>query len=188
MKNVDEYTRDIEIAKNALKETLIDDVVKDRKLLCDVYCIPSHNHQAFYLQVYDGEEYALIFAKSCIWNGVRGCVVMYPFEWTIKADAHPAARGNIYCGIKYVTRNDQTLQKLMKCLPTNDEYSSVGAYIDGCTTLIRNYRLSNTPLLEYKDAENIKHLSLTSEQISFMDDLYIHIENIIGNIGKTIEG
>ena len=60
MKNVDEYIRDIEIVKNALKETHIGDVVKDRKLLCDVYCIPSHNHQAFYLQVYDGEEYALV--------------------------------------------------------------------------------------------------------------------------------
>lgn len=187
MKNVDEYIRDIEIAKNALKETLIGDVVKDRKLLCDVYCIHSHNHQAFYLQVYDGEEYTLIFAKSCIWDGVGGCVVMYPFEWTIKADAHPAVRGDIYCGIKYVTRSNQTLQNLMKCLPTNDEYSSVGAYIDGCTTLIRNYQLSNMPLLEYKDAENINHLSLTNEQISFMDDLYIHIENIIGNIGKAIE-
>ena len=186
MKNVNEYIRDIEIAKNALKETLIGDVEKDRKLLCDVYCIPSHNHQSFYLQVYDGKEYALIFAKTCIWNGIRECVVMYPFEWTIKADAHPAARGDIYCGIKYVARNNQTLQKLMECLPTNDEYSSVGAYIDGCTTLIRNYQLSNTPFLEYKDAENIKHLSLTDEQISFMDDLYIHIENIIGNIGKAI--
>ena len=189
MKNADEYIRDIEIAKNALKETHIGNVVKGRKLLCDVYCIPSHNHQAFYLQVYDGKEYALIFAKSCILDCISGCVVMYPFERTVNADTHPAIKGDIYCGIKHVSRNNQTIENLMKCLPANDECSSVdGTIIDGCTTLIRNYQLNDTPLLEYKDAENIKHLSLTDDQISFMNDLYIHIENIIGNIGKAIEG
>ena len=189
MKNADKYIKDIEIAKNALKETLISDIVKDKKLLCDVYCIPSHNHQAFYLQVYDREEYALIFAKSCIWNGISGCTVMYPFERTINADAHPAIKGDIYCGIKYVSRNNETIENLLECLPVNNECASVdGIVIDGCTTLIRNYQLSDTPLLVYEDAENIKNLSLTDNQISFMNDLCIHIEKIIGNIGKAIKG
>jgi len=44
---------------------------------------------------------------------------------------------------------------------------------------IRNYKLKDKPLLGYGNAKNIKHLQLSNKQIEFMDDLYIHIEDII---------
>lgn len=181
MKNETEYIQDIEIAQNALKESFIDVIVKERDLLCDVYCIPSHNHQAFYLQIYDGNEYALIFAKPCI-QDAAGCIVMYPFEWTIQANKHTVKKGDIYCGIKYIPKNNLTINKLIDCLPTMDEWSSVDITIDGYTTIIRNYKLKDKPLLGYRNAKKIKHLQLSNKQIEFMDDLYIHIEDIIGNL------
>ena len=48
---------DITIAQVALEQSLLTNTVADRPLLCDVYCIPSHNHQAFYLQVDGGKGF-----------------------------------------------------------------------------------------------------------------------------------
>ena len=66
--------KDIKIAQEALQESLLTKTVLNGLLLCDVYVIPAHNHQAFYLQVYKGENYTLLFVKTLItdflWNNI----------------------------------------------------------------------------------------------------------------------
>lgn len=43
-----EYFEEIEIAEQKLQKQMLNNIVRDAKLVCDVYCIPSHNHQAFF--------------------------------------------------------------------------------------------------------------------------------------------
>ena len=48
MSHYTESMDDITIAQVALEQSLLTNTVADRPLLCDVYCIPSHNHATFH--------------------------------------------------------------------------------------------------------------------------------------------
>ena len=174
---------DIAIAQAALEKSLLTKTIADRPLLCDVYCIPSHNHQAFYLQVYGGSEYTLLYAKTLI-SDFRGIdIAMYTFKDALKADGHVAYKGDIYCGMKRLPTSDTTITQLLQCLPTEEENClNNGAVIDGVRTVVRNHRCDPPVVLGYLNSCQIKRNVMSQEQVDFMDDLYVHLEKIIGNL------
>ena len=173
---------DILIAQQAINDSLLLYAVVDDELLCDIYCIPSHNHQAFYVQVYRGDKFTLLFAKTHIVDHLGLDCVMYTFEDALKADKHIAYRGDIYCGMKQIPLSDKTMSLLLQSLPIHNELISGGIIIDGVTTLIRNHQHEPPIVLGYRDAAAITANPLSDEQKDFLDDLYLHIEQIIGNL------
>lgn len=183
MSRYTESMDDITIAQVALEQSLLTNTVADRPLLCDVYCIPSHNHQAFYLQVYGGSEYTLLYAKTLISDFRGNDIAMYTFADALKADEHIAYKGDIYCGMKHLPLNDPTILQLLQCLPSKEENCLAdGIIIDGVRTVIGNHQCSYPVMLGYHDSCQIKLNSMSQEQAAFMDDLYLHIEKIIGNL------
>lgn len=181
--NVNRSFEDMAIAKAALERSLLTTTVKNRPLLCEVYCIPAQNHQAFFLQIYGGEKYILLYAKPSIVRYDGGRNVILPFCAAIEADKHPGFKGDIYCGMKYLPKDDQTINTLLQCLPCREEERpGQGVYIDGTLTVVRNCNSDPPVTLAYYDAQQITVNALTPEQRIFLDDLYLHIEIIIGNL------
>lgn len=179
----DRYLSDIDYALIALEESLLLKSVFKTDLICDVYIIPSHNHQAFYLQVYDsGKSFTLIYAKPYIIDSRGLECVMYPFLNAVESNKHPTHHGHIYCGIKKLPKSNLTITQLIECLPQEDEFADESSlHIDGVATILRNY-CSHPPInLAYYDSNDISINNVTREQRFFLSNLYLYIERIIGN-------
>lgn len=184
-----ESLSDIAIAQNALEQSLLVNAVVGCRLLCDVYCIPSHNHQAFYLQVYGGTKYTLLYAKTLISDFLGGNNAMYTFADALEANDHAAKKGAIYCGIKHLPSDDGTISRLLSCLPSEEECCNEhGIVLDGVHTVIRNHQYNPPVVLEYNDSRQIERNKVTQEQKDFMNDLYLRIEEIIGNLIAVSNG
>lgn len=183
MTRYEECIDDIVIAQVALEESLLVTTVQNRPLLCDVYCIPAHNHQSFYLQVYGGDEYTLLYAKTLISDFRGSDIVMYTFADAIKADKHIAFKGDIYCGLKNLSLSDATINQLLMCLPSIEENClEEGIVIDGVRTVIGNHQHRPPVMLGFHDSYQITLNEMSQEQMDFMNDLYLYIERIIGNL------
>ena len=186
MMDITRYDADIAIAQLALKKSLLDTVVSNRQLLCEVYCIPSHQDQAFYVQIYDGDEYTLLYAKPYISDYTGLDIVMYEFGEAILADMHPARIGAIYCGIKHIPKDNKYISMLTDCLPLYNEFARPDGFIvDGVFTLIRNDRLSPPAVLAYKTPDSISVNQYSIGKKVFLENLHLHIESIIGNLLVT---
>lgn len=180
--NYKDCLNDISIAKQALSESLLDVTVPSSNLICEVYCLTSFD-QTFYLQVYDGEQYALLFAKPFFHtpHGISSCAV--PFSTIVEAEKHPAYRGDIYCGIKLLPKNDNTIITLKRCLPTVTEVLPESMItIDGNTTLIINHLTKDPVTLYFRNEEPFQVNSYSPEAGHFLHELYLHIQSIIGNL------
>lgn len=173
---------DMLLAEIALEKSLLDRAVYGRELMCEVYCLTSFHWQSFYLRVYDGEQYLLQFAKP-FWVGPTGLKsVSVSFGETAKADSHPAFRGDVYCGMKLVPKDDITINMLLRCLPKNDEVEEPFFMIDGVTTVIVNSRETHMPVLCFRQGKPFLLKSFTEEEASFLEDMHIRIEELIGNL------
>ena len=176
---------DISIAKQALSESLLDVTVPSSNLICEVYCLTSFD-QTFYLQIYDGEQYTLLFTKPFLrtHHGLSSCSAS--FHSILKAEKLPAYRGDIYCGMKLLPKNNETICTLKKCLPTVTEVLPESMItIDGNTTLIINHLTKDPVTLYFRNEESFLTNSYSPEEEHFLHELYLHIEAIIGNLIRS---
>ena len=60
-----------------------------------------------------------------------------------------------------------------------------GIIIDGIRTVIINNTIDPPTVLGYHNADQIMKNTLTPQQKDFLDDLYMHIEGIIGNLLRS---
>ena len=176
---------DISIAKQALSESLLDVTVPSNSLIFEVYCLTSFN-QTFYLQVYDGEQYTLLFAKPLLRTHHGLSSSSASFRSVVKAENHPAYRGDIYCGMKLLPKNNETISTLIKCLPAITEVLPESTItIDGNTTLIINH-ISNEPAtLYFRNEASFEINAYFEEDARFLHNLYLHIEDLIGNLIRS---
>lgn len=173
---------DISIAKNALSQSLLDVTVTSRNMICEVYCLTSF-HQTFYLQVYDGDQYTLLFVKPFFHTpqGIISC--SDPFSTIVEAEKHPAYRGDIYCGIKLLPKSNTIINTLKNCLPSFTEILPESKItIDGTTTLIINHKTTEPTTLYFRNEEIFQMNSYSPEEAHFLHDLFLHLEPIIGNL------
>ena len=183
--NYKDCLSDISIAKQALSDSLLDVTVSCSNLICEVYCLTSFD-QTFYLQGYDGEQYTLLFAKPFFHthHGLSSCAV--PFSTIVEAEKHPGYRGDIYCGMKLLPKNNETICTLKKCLPTVTEILPESMItIDGNTTLIINHLTKDPVTLYFRNEELFHANSYPPEEEHFLHDLHMHIESIIGNLIRS---
>ena len=183
MSQYEKSMKDIAVARKALEQSLLPGAAANRPMLCEVYCIPPHNHQAFYLQVYGGSGYVLLYAKTLVSDFRGNNVVMYTFGEAVRADGSAVCRGDIYCGIKYLPPEEPTITRLLQCLPETEENCLEGGMvIDGVSTVIINAKTAPPAVLGYHNSRRIEKNPMTREQADFMDELYLRIEGIIGNL------
>ena len=172
-----ECVDDMEIAKN---EIIGMNIYPD-SVIAELYCIPSHNHQAFYALVSrENNGYQMTYIKTCIYTAkYEYPIKMYPFVRCKQADNYPGTQGQFIMGIKKISKTsvDKLLQ-IIDVLPESYifENEKSGIYIDGVLQGIRIFG-NNAKEVFYNDAEKIKCLS--QEQIEFLDSLFLEIEKTI---------
>ena len=171
---------DIAIAEKALKDSKLDVAVKGLELLCEVYCLPPFHWQSFYLRIFDGDEYILQYAKPYIKNYFDLESVSVSFEETVKANSHIACDGKIICGLKKIEKDNLTVKTLLECLPVTEEIHD-HLMIDGILTAIINRKTTPPIALCFKTGESFSENSYTKENTEFLHDLFLKIEEIIGN-------
>lgn len=177
------YFTEIEIAEQKLREQMLNSIVRDYKLVCDVYCVPSHNHQTFFFKLFENEdEYIVIYVKTLITDRLGFHIAMYTFEDCVRAQNHKDSKGKIICGIKRLTKNNAIIMELVSSLPTKTEWLKRATVIDGEHTVIRNYLQEETRLLSYSSNTQFLENDYSEAQKLFLENLFLHIEGIIGNV------
>ncbi len=178
-----EYFAEIEIAEQTLQEQMLNNIVGNAKLVCDIYCIPSHNHQAFFCKIFENEkEYIILYAKTFIADRLGFHIAMYTFKDCVKAQKHNGSVGKIICGTKKFNKNNQTINILIDCLPQQTEWQERGIMLDGEHTVIRNHLQKETKLLSYRSTAQFMENTYSEDQKVFLENLFLHIEDIIGNV------
>lgn len=177
------YIRDMEIGRKALSDSKLTVTAENMPLICEVYCLTSFGHQSFYLQVYDGPEYVLLYAKPYIADQFGYRSVSGSFDHCLSADQHPAAKGDIYCGIHRRQKDDAIIRKLLSCLPKENELIPQPAnMLDGIITLVRNHTIQPPRLLGYDNAGALEKNKYSKEERDFLENLYLTVEAIIGRL------
>jgi len=175
--------RDIAIARRAIDESRLDMVASNKRLLCEVYCLTSFSDQTFYLQIYDGDKYILLYSKPYLHTPYGISSVSGSFSAISEADRHIAYRGDIYCGLKYLPKDDAIIDRLISCLPTETEViAGSGIVLDGITTLVISHITETPNILYFRNEAKFKLNGYSPEDTRFLHDLYLHIEGIIGNL------
>lgn len=177
------YQRDIQIAQTELALCVFSEA---NKTVCDVYSLPSHNHQTFYCRFVNENGFIKIEYAKAVQNSIWFAepIYMYRFEEAKTFTDHPIRNGRIICGKKIVRYS--LLEQLMQILDSlSDEQPSdlVDPAIDSELTAIRVYE-QNRVVREilYTDAEklNFRGNDTNREKTEYMRDLHLYIEKIIG--------
>ena len=177
-----DYFEEIEIAEQKLQEQMLNSIVCNAKLVCDVYCIPSHNYQAFFCKLFENEkDYIILYAKTFIADRFGFHIPCYTFKDCIKAQNHNGSVGKIICGMKRFSKNNAIIKEIIMCLPIKTEWQK-RAIIDGEHTVVRSYLQKDTKSLSYSSNAQFTENTYSEDQKVFLQNLFLHIENIIGNV------
>lgn len=182
-----EYIEDIAIAEDAIRKQKLDLLVNKQNIICDVYCIPSHNHQAFYLKLFEEDSnFTLLYAKTFVADHLGLHTAMYRFKTSSEKEKHNAHVGKIICGIKHLSKSNSTINRLKDCLPTQTEWHQKTDFvIDDVHITIRNFTHSATPMITYGYDPYFEKNEYSNVQKEFLENLYLYIEEIIDNSVRT---
>ncbi len=179
-----EYLQDIEVANNELIEKNF--FADPKSMICDIYVLPSHNHQTFYGKLTaERGFYKIIFAKAIqnsIWFSEP--IYMYRFEEAKRFENHPMKKGRIICRAKLmdkalINRLLFTVEKLSERQPAE----TVLPTLDGVFTAVRMYENGIVSRkIMYTDPEKLSFRDNAGNQeaLDFLGNLYLYIEKIIG--------
>lgn len=168
---------DMDVARNKIAEMRL----LPEECVAEFYCIPSHNHHAYYVVVSEKEGKSYVsYAKSIMYGFCGlGPIYMYPFIDCLKADEHPAKQGGVVVGTKGSSSClDQIIEEL-EFLPERYRFDKdEGCWIDGVVQGVRLYR---DGCLEkemfYQDARSIPRLE--QKERALLETLYEEIEEIL---------
>lgn len=178
------YLRDIEIANRELVEKNFH--ADPKSVICDVYVLPSHNHQTFYgKMISERGFYKIIYAKAIqnsIWFSEP--IYMYRFDEAKRFENHPMKKGHIVCRAKLMDKS--LINRLLftaEMLSEKQPDDAVSEDLDGVFTAIRLYeggRVSRK--IMYTDAHKLEFRDKADkrEAVEFLENLYLSVEKIIG--------
>ena len=177
------YKRDANIAIAEIEQLFS---IDSKNILCDIYSLPSHNHQTFYCRVVNENGFIkLIYAKAMqnsIWFSEP--IYMYRFEEAKNFVDHPIRHGRIYVGKKIVQHGlADRLTDLIKALADEQPSDLVTPTVDADLTAVTLYD-NGTAAREvcYTDAGKLAFSaeSVANEDIEYLRDIHLKIEEIIG--------
>lgn len=179
------YLRDIQIAQTELELNVPS---RPDKTVCDVYSLPSHNHQTFYCRIIKENGFAKVEYAKAIQNSIwfSEPIYMYRFEEAKSFTDHPIRNGRIYCG-KKIIRNS-LLDRLMHILDTlapEQPEDLVTPALDAEFTAIRLYDNDKASReILYTESNKLVFCECTEHEhekyIEYFRDLHLYIEKIIG--------
>lgn len=179
-----DYLRDIEIANNELVEKNFH--ADPKSVICDVYTLPTHNHQTFYGKlIAERGFFKIIYAKaiqSSIWFSEP--IYMYRFEEAKRFENHPMKKGRIVCRAKLMDKAlINRLQFTVERLADRQPADAVEPSLDVVFTAVRMYENGIVSRkIMYTDPEKLafRNDSGNQEALDFLGNLYLSIEKIIG--------
>lgn len=156
---------DIQISREELKKLGFDyESNESQELQYEFYCIPSHNEQSYYAQIFKRkDEYYLAYARPVITDNVYGTVInMRTFSQVVEANEKSRYSGKIVCG--YI-KTDKSLVDYIKNLcsyiaPGSHWNEDSSLCIDGTFQMI----------CEYSSGEMQKEVAFHNELKSVIDD------------------
>lgn len=177
------YLRDTQIAQEEIALTIRSE---SKKIYCDVYSLPSHNHQTFYCRVINENGFSKVEYAKPIQNSIwfSDPIYMYRFEEAKRFSDHPIRKGRILCG-KKIIRNSlvENLLSYLNALSDEQPDDLVNPTIEANLTVIRLYE-DNKIIREilYTDSEKLsfKDGEKRDKLIEVFRDLHLYIEKIIG--------
>lgn len=137
-----QFLMDIEFAKQEIYQLKLNQCFSGQDCICELYCIPSHNHQAYYLQVYQiTNRYEAIYAKTIVHDCLGNMIKMYPFHWTKEAASRPDTVGKIVCGCSRLSEtSSQRLSCILETLPWKSFWDTDSCVVlDGVWQIIRQW-------------------------------------------------
>lgn len=185
----DQYIVDVQTAEQELLHKSF--IVKHNKPVIDIYSLPAHHHQTFYVKiVLDHEIYKLVYAKplqNSVW--FSDIQYMYTFEEADKFRDDPKRQGRIICGMKLLNKQRaDNLRDFIGRISSNQPTSAVEVSNDAYFTAIRIYDDNGRVAREflYTDASLLKlHDDCDKEKtIEELNNLHFDIEEFIGK-GET---
>lgn len=172
-----QYISDIEIAVEEIKKMKL----YPQNVIADFYCIPSHNHQAYYALLCETETgYELIYNKPQIHTiEFEMPIRMYRFADCKKAEKSNGKQGIFLIGIKKIERQfgDELIERIEK-LPEKYIYTEKEIFLDGVVQGVR-FRKDKTKTVLYREASKIPEIN--DADIVFWDDFYLEMEELIEN-------
>lgn len=182
------YETEINVANSELaaKNFRIDEA----SVVCDIYALPSHNHQTFFGRIVSERGiHKIVYAKaiqSSMW--FSDPIYMYTFEEAKRFEDHPMKRGRIICRATLCEKSfiDHLLFNVWKLVDIQPD-DTVQPSIDADFTAIRMYEHGVvTKSIFYTDASKLEFRGRADnfEAIKFLNKLHFSVENIIG-IGEN---
>lgn len=177
------YQRDVQIAQTELALCVFSEA---SETVCDVYSLPSHNHQTFYCRFINENGFIKIEYSKAVQNSIwfSEPIYMYRFEEAKMFADHPIRNGRIVCGKKIIRYSFlEQLTQIVNKLSDNQPDDLVDPCLDSELTAIRIYE-QNKIIREilYTDSEklNFREEDAQGKYAEYMRDLHLYIEKIIG--------
>lgn len=177
------YQRDVQIAQTELALCVFSEA---NETLCDVYSLPSHNHQTFYCRFINENGFIKIEYAKAVQNSIwfSDPIYMYRFEEAKMFADHPIRKGRIICGKKIISYSIlEQLMRILNSLSDDQPNDLVDPSIDAELTAIRVYE-QNKVIREilYTDSEKLvfRKDDANGKNTEYMRDLHLYIEKIIG--------
>lgn len=177
------YQRDVQIAQTELALCVFSEA---SETVCDVYSLPSHNHQTFYCRFINENGFIKIEYAKAVQNSIwfSEPIYMYRFEEAKMFADHPIRNGRIVCGKKIIRYSFlEQLTQIVNKLSDNQPDDLVDPCLDSELTAIRIYE-QNKIIREilYTDSEklNFREEDAQGKYAEYMRDLHLYIEKIIG--------
>jgi len=135
---------DIQIGREELKKLQFDyECDGSQELIYELYCIPSDNEQAYYVQIFKKDEtYYISYVKSVIEDLVIGeTIYMYTLQDAVEANDKNRYYGKLVCGYKKVSKEFiDYINELSAHIPAGTHWEEdTGICLDGTFQVIRVY-------------------------------------------------
>ena len=159
---------------------------EDTSVVCDIFSLPSRNHQTFYGKlIQERGIYKMIYAKA-IQNSMwfSEPIYMYTFQEAKRFENHPMKKGRIICRAKLVEKGFvNSLLFTVWRLSEKQPDTTVTPSADASFTALRLYEKGNiTRSIIYTDASKLAFRGSAdhSKTVEFLNDLHLSFEELIG--------
>lgn len=177
------YQRDVQIAQTELALCVFSEA---SETVCDVYSLPSHNHQTFYCRFINENGFIKIEYAKAVQNSIwfSEPIYMYRFEEAKMFADHPIRNGRIVCGKKIIRYSFlEQLTQIVNKLSDNQPDDLVDPCLDSELTAIRIYEKNSVVRkILYTNSEKLifREEDTQGKYAEYMRDLHLYIEKIIG--------
>ena len=170
--------KEISIAKNALKESLLCDNILNKKMICDIYCLCSHFDYTTYVQIYsDDKSYFLLYARTFVADYLGLKSSCQAFDSTQEADAHAGKVGKIICGMKMTPKSNSVIKDILSVIPiVSEKEEKNNIVLDEHFTYIKYHEADKE--LSFRDASHLKSNAFSEEQVNTLNNLYTLITSV----------